>query len=178
MMMLSCISPSYLHYQLGSGWIGHVCIFFIIYCTYRPQECCLSQQFSSPTKMEGIEYFLILGLVLSGLIGYVCIRIIYKKWKNYCRKRELERFKAFIRDQVISTFHQQRQGENDDRFAVLIVATTKNLGQLSKMRFKRVKDSMLFFKDPLYDPSFPTYPPGKKLINYVVARAESEIHPA
>ena len=102
---------------------------------------------------------------------------LYTKWKSWCRKRDLERFKAFIRDRVISTFHHQRQGEIDDRFAVLMLATTINLGQLSKMRFERVKDSMLFFKDPLYDPSFPSYPLQKRLINYIVARAADDVHP-
>ena len=108
--------------------------------------------------MDTIVVFLI---VVSGLVILytwdICIRL-YKKWKRWCRKRELEWFKTFIRDQLISIFHRQRQGEIDDRFAVLMVATTTNLGQLSKMRFKRVKDSTLFFKDPLYDPSFPSYP--------------------
>lgn len=102
---------------------------------------------------------------------------LYTKWNNWCRERDLERFKAFIRDQVISTFHHQRQGEIDDRFVVLMVATTTNLGQLSKMRFERVKAGTLFFKDPLYDPSFPSYPLQKRLINYIVARAEDDVHP-
>ena len=123
-------------------------------------------------------YFLI---VVSGLVYILymlsmCIRL-YEKWKRWCRKRDLERFKAFIRDQVISIFHHQRQGEIDDRFAVLMVATTTNLGQLSKMRFEREKVSMLFFKDPLYDSSYPSYPLQKQLINYIVARAEDEVHP-
>ncbi len=119
--------------------------------------------------MNAIVYFLI---VVSGL----CILTLYTRLKNWCRERELKQFKTFIRDQVISTFHHQRQGEKDDRFAVLMVATTTSLGQLSKMTFERVKGNWFFFKDPLYDPSFPSYPLQTHLVNYIVARTD-EAHP-
>ena len=129
--------------------------------------------------MDASVYFLIkiFGLlILYNIILGICIKW-YKKWKKWCRRRELERFETFIRDQVISTFHQQRQGEDDDRFAVLMVANETSLGQLSKMRFERAKVSKLFFKDPLYDPSLPSYPVQIHLINYIVARADDTVHP-
>ena len=129
--------------------------------------------------MDASVYFLIMIfglLILYNIILEIYIKW-YKKWKKWCRRRELEQFKTFIRDQVISTFHQQCQGENDNRFAVLMVADETSLGHLRKMRFEHAKVSKLFFKDPLYDPSLPSYPVQKHLVNYIMARADDTVHP-
>ena len=162
-------------------WYSHSWHFILLTHIPAAKECVFANQFYfvAQIKMDASVYFLIkvFGLlILCIIILGICIKW-YKKWKKWCKKRELERFKTFIRDQVISTFHQQRQGEDDDRFAVLMVANETSLGQLSKMRFERAKVSMLFFKDPLYDPSFPSYPVQKHLINYIVARADDTVHP-
>ena len=83
-------------------------------------------------------------------------------------------FYAFIKDRVISTFNKQLQdGENDDQFAVLMLASTTSLWQLSKMRFQREKRSVFSFYNHLCDHSYPSYPPEGLLKNYVVARTDS-----
>ena len=86
--------------------------------------------------------------------------------------------KTFISDQVpvIPRFNEQRQGEGDDRFAILMLASTTSLWQLSNTTFKRVPTS--FFHNPLVNSLYPSYPLENELKNYIVARAgHEEKHP-
>ena len=116
-------------------------------------------------------YLVILGIV--GLIPCVILAYnLYKKIMYWLREIELNQFKKFIKNTVIPTFNEQRQGEGDDRFAVLMLASKANLWGLSKMSFKRVHTS--FFNNPLVNHSFPSFPLENEVKNYIVARADHE----
>ena len=96
-------------------------------------------------------------LVILGIVGLVlcvilaCLQPVYKKIMYWMRKIELNKFKKFIKNTVIPIFNKQHQGEGDDRFAVLMLASKANLWGLSKI-FKRVHTS--FFNNPLVNPCF------------------------
>ena len=99
---------------------------------------------------------------------------LYRCWKTW----ELKIFRKFIRDKVITTFHNQRQREDDDRFAVLILTNSTSLFQLSWMSFKRCNSSNSLIRwllqlETLFDSSYPSYPVRGQLDYYIVARAES-----
>ena len=113
------------------------------------------------------------------LIGTVCLLciiiillLLFRKLKRWWRRIILKRFNNFIREKIIPTFNQQLHGEKDDHFAVLMLASTMSLWQLSRMSFKRVNTS--FFHNPFCDSSFPSYPREEELKNYIVARADSQ----
>lgn len=84
----------------------------------------------------------------------------------------MNKFKKFIKDKVILTFNEQRQGEGDDRFAVLMLASKASLWGLSNSSFKRVHTR--FFSNPLVNPSSPSFPLENEVKNYICARADHE----
>ena len=121
--------------------------------------------------------------VLVVVVCLICYYILYKLWikiKKKCRDREDQRFKSkFIRESLIRTFSQQlEEGHGDNRFAVLMLASTTSLWQLSKTKFERVRSSIFSYRNPLFDSSVPSYPyETKDLKNYIVARADADKHP-
>ena len=127
------------------------------------------------------QTFLFIAVLVVVVICLVCY--IYKLWikiKKWCRDREYQRFKSkFIRESLIGTFSQQLEdGHGDNRFAVLMLASTTSLWQLSKTKFERVRSSIFSYRDPLFDSSVPSYPHEiKDLKNYIVARADADKHP-
>ena len=108
------------------------------------------------------------------VVSFIILVYMWCKVKRWCTKYEQQKFDGFIRDKVISTFNNQLQGGGyDDQFAVLMLASTTSLCQLSKMNFQREKQSVLPFLNPLYDQSYPSYPLEGQLKNYIVARTDS-----
>jgi hypothetical protein len=91
---------------------------------------------------------------------------------NWLRVIEMNKFKKFIKDKVIPTFNEQRQGEGDDKFAVLMLTSKASLWGLSNSSFKRVHTS--FFNNPLINSSFPSFPLENEIKNYISARADHE----
>ena len=71
-------------------------------------------------------YLVILGIVRLTLCVILACNL-YKKIMYWMREIELNQFKKFIKNAVIPTFHEQRQGEGHDRFAVLMLASKANL---------------------------------------------------
>ena len=119
-----------------------------------------------------VDYYLailgIMGLIILIILAYNLYKKIIECWKVI----EMNKFKEFIKDKVIPTFNEQRQGESDDRFAVLLLASKASLWGLKNSSFKRVHTR--FFSNPLVDPSFPSFPLENEIKNYICARADHE----
>lgn len=88
-------------------------------------------------------YLVILGITVGLTLCAILAYNLYKKIMYWFRVIEMNRFKEFIKNKVILTFNEQRQGEGDDRFAVLMLASKASLWELSKMVFKCVHTSFL-----------------------------------
>ena len=93
----------------------------------------------------------------------------------------MQRFKAFIRNEVIRKLRGQC-GQPGRQFAVLLMENSANLYRLSMVKVERVNESrsslslvLSLFRDsdPLFDPSYTWYPHQLALTkNYIVAREE------
>ena len=86
-------------------------------------------------------YLVILGITVGLILCAILAYNLYKKIMYWFRVIKMNRFKEFIKNKVILTFNEQRQGEGDDRFAVLMLASKANLWELSKTVFERVHTS-------------------------------------
>ena len=64
-----------------------------------------------------------MGLIILIILAYHLYKKIMECWKVI----EMNKFKEFIKDKVIPTFNEQRQGESDDRFAILLLASKASL---------------------------------------------------